>query len=158
MDWRGELVTLSFELAAERCEDLTPLVYARLFAQQPQMLPHFWRDTSGAIKGEMLARVIEAILDFVDERQYADHLIQCEVMTHDGYDVPPDVFATFFGVVAADDARAARRRLDSRDRRRLGQPAGGSRFLRPPPRPGRDGGDGALNRAAAGETERAAGA
>ena len=100
MDRRGELVTLSFELAAERCEDLTPLVYARLFAQQPQMLPHFWRDTNGAIKGEMLARVIEAILDFVDERQYADHLIQCEVMTHDGYDVPPDVFATFFGVVA----------------------------------------------------------
>ena len=99
MDRRGELVTLSFELAAERCEDLTPLVYARLFAQQPQMQPHFWRDASGAIKGEMLARVIEAILDFVDERQYADHLIQCEVMTHDGYDVPPDVFATFFGVV-----------------------------------------------------------
>ena len=100
MDRRGELVTLSFELAAERCEDLTPLVYARLFAQQPQMQPHFWRDTSGAIKGEMLARVIEAILDFVDERQYAHRLIQCEVMTHDGYDVPPDVFATFFGVVA----------------------------------------------------------
>ena len=100
MDRRGELVTESFELAAERCEDLTPLVYARLFAQQPQMQPHFWRDTSGAIKGEMLARVIEAMLDFVDERQYADHLIQCEVMTHDGYDVPPDVFATFFGVVA----------------------------------------------------------
>ena len=100
MDRRGELVTESFELAAERCEDLTPLVYARLFAQQPQMQPHFWRDTSGAIKGEMLARVIEAVLDFVDERAYAHRLIQCEVMTHDGYDVPPDVFATFFGVVA----------------------------------------------------------
>lgn len=100
MDRRGELVTLSFELAAERCEDLTPPVYARLFAQQPEMQPHFWRDTNGSIKGEMLARVIEAILDFVDERQYAHRLIQCEVMTHAGYDVPPDVFATFFGVVA----------------------------------------------------------
>jgi hemoglobin-like flavoprotein len=100
MDRRGELVTESFELAAERCEDLTPPVYERLFAQQPQMRPQFWRDTSGAIKGEMLARVIEAILDFVDERQYAHRLIQCEVMTHAGYDVPPDVFATFFGVVA----------------------------------------------------------
>jgi hemoglobin-like flavoprotein len=100
MDRRGELVTESFEQAAARCEDLTPLVYARLFARQPQMQPHFWRDTGGAIKGEMLARVIEAMLDFVDERQYAHRLIQCEVMTHDGYDVPPDVFATFFGVVA----------------------------------------------------------
>ena len=100
MDRRGELVTLSFELAAERCADLTPLVYARLFAQQPEMEIQFWRDTNGAIRGEMLARVIEAILDFVDERAYADHLIQCEVVTHAGYDVPPEVFATFFGVVA----------------------------------------------------------
>ena len=45
-------------------------------------------------------RVFEAILDFIRERQYADHLIQCEVVTHAGYDVPPPVFATFFGVVA----------------------------------------------------------
>jgi hemoglobin-like flavoprotein len=94
-------ITESFELAAERCEDLTPLVYERLFHEQPQMQPHFWRDTNGLIQGEMLARVIEAIFDFIDERKYAHHLIQCEVMTHAGYDVPPDVFATFFGVVAA---------------------------------------------------------
>ncbi|HEY1751398.1 MAG TPA: globin [Caulobacteraceae bacterium] len=101
MDRRGELVVESLELAAERCADLTPLVYERLFAEQPQMQPHFWRDTNGAIKGEMLARVIEAILDFIDERAYAHRLIQCEVVTHAGYDVPPEVFATFFGVVAA---------------------------------------------------------
>jgi len=101
MTTRPDLITLSFELAAERCEDLTPLVYERLFREQPQMAPHFWRDTNGLIKGEMLARVIEAILDFIDERKYAHHLIQCEVVTHAGYDVPPEVFATFFGVVAA---------------------------------------------------------
>ena len=100
IDRQGELIVESFELAAEACPDLTPLVYERLFAQQPDMRPHFWRDTNGSIKGEMLARVIEAILDFVGERQYAHRLIQCEVMTHAGYDVPPDVFATFFGVVA----------------------------------------------------------
>ena len=98
---RAELIVGSLELAAERCDDLTPLVYARLFAEQPQMRALFWRDTNGAIKGEMLARVIEAILDFVGERRYASHLIQCEVVTHAGYDVPPDVFGVFFGVVAA---------------------------------------------------------
>ena len=98
---RAELIVGSLELAAERCDDLTPLVYARLFAEQPQMRALFWRDTNGAIKGEMLARVIEAILDFVGERRYASHLIQCEVVTHAGYDVPPDVFQTFFPVVAA---------------------------------------------------------
>ena len=98
---RADLIVESLELAAERCEDLTPPVYERLFREHPEMQAHFWRDTNGAIKGEMLARVIEAILDFIGERQYAHHLIQCEVVTHAGYDVPPDVFATFFGTVAA---------------------------------------------------------
>jgi hemoglobin-like flavoprotein len=97
----AELIEQSLELAAERCEDLTPLVYARLFAEHPQMEALFWRDSNGLVKGEMLSRVIEAILDFIGERHYAHHLIQCEVVTHEGYDVPPDVFAVFFGVVAA---------------------------------------------------------
>jgi hemoglobin-like flavoprotein len=97
----ADLIVESLELAAERCEDLTPLVYARLFREQPQMEALFWRDSNGAIKGEMLARVIEAILDFVGERLYASRLIQCEVVTHAGYDVPPEVFGVFFGVVAA---------------------------------------------------------
>ena len=42
----------------------------------------------------------EAILDFVRARQFADHLVQTEVVTHAGYDVTPDVFATFFGIIA----------------------------------------------------------
>lgn len=90
----------SLEIAAERGGDLTAAVYGRLFARQPQMEALFWRDTSGAIKGEMLMRVFEAILDFVGPRKFADLMIGCEVVTHAGYDVPPDVFATFFGVVA----------------------------------------------------------
>ena len=98
---RAALIEQSLELAAERCGDLTPLVYARLFREQPQMEALFWRDRNGSIRGEMLARVFEAILDFVGERHYAHHLIQCEVVTHAGYDVPPDVFQTFFPVVAA---------------------------------------------------------
>jgi hemoglobin-like flavoprotein len=97
----AELIERSFEIAAERCEDLTPLVYERLFAENPEMKVLFWRDTNGQIKGEMLARVIQAILDFIGERHYADTLIQCEVITHEGYDVPPAVFAQFFGTVAA---------------------------------------------------------
>jgi hemoglobin-like flavoprotein len=93
-------IEASLELAGERCSDLTPLVYARLFAAHPQMERLFWRDTSGAIKGEMLAKVFEAILDFTGERQYAARLIQCEVVTHEGYDVPREVFGTFFATVA----------------------------------------------------------
>lgn len=96
-----ELIVKSFEMAAERCDDLTPAVYERLFSQYPEMKALFVRDKDGSVKGEMLARVIEAILDFVGERHYAATLIQCEVITHAGYDVPPDVFGRFFEVVAA---------------------------------------------------------
>jgi hemoglobin-like flavoprotein len=96
----AEAVEQSLEIAAERGGDLTPTVYARLFERQPEMKVLFWRDTSGFIKGEMLMRVFEAILDFVRERRFSQHLIQTEVVTHAGYDVPPDVFATFFGLVA----------------------------------------------------------
>ena len=94
------LIVKSFELAAERCEDLTPLVYARLFRDYPDLERHFWREPRLQIQGEMLAKVIESILDFVGERRYSAVLIGSESVTHAGYDVPPDAFALFFGVVA----------------------------------------------------------
>jgi hemoglobin-like flavoprotein len=93
-------IEASLERVAELCPDPTPRVYARLFAQQPQMAPLFWRDTKDSIKGEMLSRAFEAILDFVGERRYAGHMIGTELVTHEGYDVPREVFATFFAVVA----------------------------------------------------------
>ena len=96
----AELITLSFEIAAERCDDLTPVVYRRLFSDHPEMERLFFRDAqTHAVRGEMLARVIEAILDFVGPRHYSRTLIQCEVVTHAGYDVPPEVFSTFFATV-----------------------------------------------------------
>ena len=96
----AEAIEKSLEIAAERGGDLTPVVYGRLFERQPDMQARVWRDTTHAVKGEMLMRVFEGILDFIRARQFADHLISTEVVTHAGYDVPPDVFATFFGLVA----------------------------------------------------------
>jgi hemoglobin-like flavoprotein len=96
----ARVIEASLELAAERCDDLTPPVYRRLFAEHPEMETLFLRDSKGLVKGEMLARAFEAILDFIGPRRYAHHFIQCEVITHAGYDVPPEVFRLFFGVVA----------------------------------------------------------
>jgi hemoglobin-like flavoprotein len=96
----AEAIERSLEIAGERGGDLTPVIYGRLFERQPEMRALFWRDATDAVKGEMLMRVFEAILDFIRARRYADHLIQTEVVTHAGYDVPPEVFATFFGLVA----------------------------------------------------------
>jgi hemoglobin-like flavoprotein len=89
----------SLEVAAARGGDLTPRVYEVLFAREPQLRELFWRDTDGVIKGEMLMKVIEAILDFIGDRRYAHHLISAEAMNHEGFSVPRTVFATFFGVV-----------------------------------------------------------
>jgi hemoglobin-like flavoprotein len=95
----ADAIERSLELAGERGGDLTAKVYARLFAAHPAMQAHFWRDTSDAVKGEMLSRTFEAILDFVGERRYAQHMIATEMVTHEGYDIPREVFVTFFGVV-----------------------------------------------------------
>ena len=97
----AELIIRTLEIAGEREGDLTPLVYARLFAEHPQMEALFVRDSDGLVRGEMLARVFEAILDFIDRRAFAALMIQCEVVTHEGYGVPPDVFGVFFATVAA---------------------------------------------------------
>jgi hemoglobin-like flavoprotein len=95
------LIEFSLELAAERAGDLTSLVYDRLFAEQPDAKALFWRDKNDSIKGEMLARAFEALLDFIGERQYADHLIQTSAQVHTEYGVAPDVFRTFFTTVAS---------------------------------------------------------
>ena len=94
-------IETSLELVSERCPDLTPYVYERLFAEYPDMKPLFWRDTTDAVKGEMLAKVFEVILDFIGDNLFAANMIQCEVITHSGYDVPPQVFRVFFATVAA---------------------------------------------------------
>ncbi len=90
----------SFELAAERCEDLTPLVYARLFREHPEAEPMFRSQGSDLVKGSMLALTIDAILDFAGERTGHFRLIACEVSSHDAYGTPRELFVAFFAVIA----------------------------------------------------------
>ncbi len=91
----------SFELAAERCEDLTPLVYRRLFREHPEALAMFRTDGSELVKGSMLALTIEAVLDFAGERSGNFRMIECELTSHDAYGTPRELFVAFFGVIAA---------------------------------------------------------
>jgi hemoglobin-like flavoprotein len=90
----------SFELAAERCADMTALVYLRLFRAHPEAEPMFARDSSGHIKGSMLAFAIDAILDFAGERSGTFRMIACEVESHEAYGTSRELFFTFFGVIA----------------------------------------------------------
>jgi hemoglobin-like flavoprotein len=93
------LIERSFELAAERCEDLTPLVYRRLHAMHPETQTMFRSEGSELVKGSMLAMTIEAILDFAGERSGKFRMIQCEVASHDAYGTPRELFVSFFGVI-----------------------------------------------------------
>jgi hemoglobin-like flavoprotein len=103
----AEAIIASLDMAARKGGDLAPRVYGRLFAQHPDMAALFARDANGAVKGEMLARVFEMVLDYVDTGAYAEGMIRNEVVTHAGYDVPPEVFPLFFEVVAQTLREAA---------------------------------------------------
>jgi hemoglobin-like flavoprotein len=94
------LIQHSFEIAAERCEDLTPLVYRRLFREHPEAEPMFRREENDLVKGSMLALTIDAMMDFAGERTGNFRMIQCEVSSHDAYGTPRELFGKFFGVIA----------------------------------------------------------
>jgi hemoglobin-like flavoprotein len=90
----------SFELAAERCEDLTPLVYRRLFREHPEAEAMFRSEGAGLVQGAMLAQTLDAILDFAGDRSGRFRMIECEVQSHDAYGTPRKLFGAFFGVIA----------------------------------------------------------
>ena len=94
------LIKHSFELAAERCEDLTPAVYRRLFREHPEAEAMFRRESGDLVKGSMLALAIDAILDFAGDRNGHFRMIECEVQSHDAYGTPRKLFGEFFGVIA----------------------------------------------------------
>jgi hemoglobin-like flavoprotein len=89
----------SFELAAECCGDLTPLVYQRLFAAHPEARALFRTEGSELVKGSMLMLTIEALLDYVGERSGQYRMIECEAVSHDAYGTSRDLFVTFFTAI-----------------------------------------------------------
>ncbi len=93
-------ITRSFELAAERCEDLTPMVYARLFHEHPELEPMFILDRNGSARGNMLALGIGSLLDSISDGSYGANVIRTEALNHAGIGVRPEQFTRFFGIIA----------------------------------------------------------
>jgi len=91
----------SLELAAISCEDLTPLVYARLHRDYPETRTMFRTEGSEPVKGSMLALTLEAILDLAGERSGKFRMIECEIASHDAYGTSRELFVAFFSVIAA---------------------------------------------------------
>ena len=97
-DDQKQIIERSIERVAEVAGDPTELVYARLFAEQPEMESLFVLDTDGSAKGHMLTEALDCVFDLLGPRAYAPVLIQSELTNHQGFGVPPRVFATFFNV------------------------------------------------------------
>jgi hemoglobin-like flavoprotein len=93
-------IVRSFELAADRCDDLTPQVYERLARTHPETNAMFRKDGGDLVKGSMLVFAIEAILDFAGDRNGKFRMIECEVSSHDAYGTPRKLFFAFFGIIA----------------------------------------------------------
>jgi len=89
----------SMELVATRVGDPVPLIYERLFAANPELRELFMLDTDDAVKGNMLAQLIECLMDLAGDRHFAKGLIQTEVINHNNLGVPPEVFASFVETV-----------------------------------------------------------
>ncbi len=88
----------SLERLAEVCPDPTPHVYARLFAEHPELEPLFILGPQA--KGHMLDQVINVFLDMAGPQTYAPALMLAERVNHDQLGVPPAAFITFFDTAA----------------------------------------------------------
>lgn len=89
----------SLELLAARDIDPTRAVYARLFAENPEMEALFIRDHAYSVRGQMVQMVLENLLDYATTRSFGLNMIRAERVNHVNMGVPQAVFGIFFGVL-----------------------------------------------------------
>lgn len=92
-------IAKSLELAGDRCGDPTRGVYKRLTAVQPDFEALFILDSDFSVRGEMLSRVFEMVLDVANDGELVEPLLRAEFYNHCGYGVPPEQFLLMFDVV-----------------------------------------------------------
>jgi hemoglobin-like flavoprotein len=89
----------TLDLVAQRVGDPAPLVFARLFAEAPELQALFCNDTRGSVRAEMFLRAVECLQDAVGARQFSAGLVAAEHQTHQGYGVTTAQFQRFFVLV-----------------------------------------------------------
>jgi hemoglobin-like flavoprotein len=95
----ANLIEHSLELVVERFGDPGPLIYRRLFEQAPELEALFVRDADGSIRGEMLQRAFETLIDLAGQGHYGRGLIATEWVNHQNLGVPPQQFELFFRII-----------------------------------------------------------
>ncbi len=100
------LLADSLEQVVARIGDPAPRVFARLFAESPDLQALFVNDTSGGVRAEMFLRALECLQDAAGPGIYGTALVGAEHMNHLGYGVSTAQFQRFF-VLIVDAFRAA---------------------------------------------------
>lgn len=93
------LIERSLEIVVERVGDPGELIYRRLFEQTPELEELFIRDQDGSVRGEMLQRAFETLIDLAHGGHYGRGLIATEWVNHQNIGVPPDQFERFFAIM-----------------------------------------------------------
>jgi hemoglobin-like flavoprotein len=91
----------TLEQVVLRVGDPAPLVYARLFAEAPELQALFCNDGSGAVRAEMFLRALECLQDAAGAGRYGSALVAAEHVAHQGYGVPTAQFQGFFVLLVA---------------------------------------------------------
>lgn len=95
------LVEHLLEQVSARVGDPAPAVYARLFAESPQLEPLFAADTQGSVRGEMFMRALDTLVDLAADRPYAPGMIQSERVNHGHLAIDAHTFERFFHHIGA---------------------------------------------------------
>lgn len=87
------------DAVAQRLGDPAPQVYARLFAESPQLLPLFVADARGNVRAEMFLRALDTLVDLAAGRPYALGMIASERVTHSHNGIDATQFDRFFQLI-----------------------------------------------------------
>jgi hemoglobin-like flavoprotein len=95
----SDLVSIheSLELAAERVDDLVPLVYERFFALRPDARELFGNDALG--RGRMFNETLTMILECTQKVGYLEGIVEREVGDHRGYGATLSMYESYFEAV-----------------------------------------------------------
>lgn len=103
-----ELIWASLEVAAERCDDLVPLVYARLFVACPRVAAIFAVDAGekpNPAMGSMVNELIALITDGIDTG-LLDSIIMSTLINHVGWEIDFSLYRALLDALI-DSVRAS---------------------------------------------------
>lgn len=87
----AELILTSLDVASQKVDDLTPLIYPRFFEQYPEAEIEFGNDPEDFSKGRMLVNLLMEIVGYAEDKVYPGN-IRRWISDHMEYGVVPEMY------------------------------------------------------------------